>query len=75
MPSLIQCRQCRVQKSCGSCFEPSTFARQNLVSGMRSALCKVCFARRQNKTESQIAEELREVAFELKQEQHSPDSN
>ncbi|RYX80057.1 hypothetical protein EON83_30245 [bacterium] len=66
---LIQCRQCRIQKSCTSCFEPSTFAQQKLASGARSALCRLCFAKRQDKTDQQITEELQEIAFELKHDQ------
>ncbi len=69
MTNQIQCRQCRLQKTCACHFEPSTFASARLKSGARSALCKLCFARRQNKTETQINEELRELAFELKIEQ------
>ena len=69
MSSLIQCRQCRIEKTCACHFQPTTFARGRLASGMRSALCKLCFARRQNKTEAQINDELREIAFELRLEQ------
>ena len=44
---MLRCRQCHVQKSCGSCFEPSTIAVERLTSGARSALCRACFAKRQ----------------------------
>ena len=75
LPSnMIQCLVCRVRKTCGNCFEPTTFAVERLANGARSAVCKPCFEKQQGKTQEEIDGELLEVAFELKQDSSYPEA-
>lgn len=68
---MTMCFQCRVQLGCGCNFEDSTKGKQPLASGVWVAMCKVCFLRSQGKSEAQIDDELREIAFDIKAAQQS----
>ena len=57
--TLIECRDCGKVKSCGSCFEATTFAPERLLSGMRSAVCETCFAIREGRSPESVPLDIR----------------
>lgn len=57
--NLIRCRICGVEKSCGSCFEPTTLFSERDAQGRRSAWCHECYAKQSGANVQSVSAEFR----------------